>query len=283
MNGFPVTVQPRGAALKDGAGQAGMRPGPAWAGDGAAGDERSGCQPRRPGPAALAVAREFRPGTGRGAWLPGDGECVRVRADPGATPGQGSRPGPLPRGRGARGTAQPGTPSRRVCRPPVPATPATPSLAGRQAASRPRSKRRMTSRAPPDASPGPAWPRCHLPGARPGQAAGHAGLAGGPLTASQGTGRPVPGERPGAAACPRGPEVPAIAGSQHQRWGAAVARKMQILPTDDTGSSVAAGTAPLRAEHHRVRERAQGPGHRSQRPRTKPAGPAATFKAAISQ
>ena len=117
--------------------------------------------------------------------------------------------------------------------------------------------------------------------ARPGRRARRPGRR--PLTASQGTGRPVPGERPGAAACPRGPEVPAIAGSQHQRWGAAVARKMQILPTDDTGSSAAAGTAPLRAEHHRVRERAQGLGHRSQRPRTKPAGSAATFKAAISQ
>ena len=53
----------------------------------------------------------------------------------------------------------------------------------------------------------------------------------------------MPGERPGAAACPRGPGVPAIAGSQHERWGAAVARKMQIPPADDTGSSAAAGAA----------------------------------------
>ena len=82
------TGQARGAALRT---APAMRLGPVRAGEGAAGDERSGCQPRRPGPAALAVAREFRPGTGRGAWLPGDGGCVRVRADLGATPGRGSR------------------------------------------------------------------------------------------------------------------------------------------------------------------------------------------------
>ena len=82
------TGQARGAALRT---ASAMRLGPVRAGEGAAGDERSGCQPRRAGPAALAVAREFRPGTGRGAWLPGDGGCVRVRADLGATPGRGSR------------------------------------------------------------------------------------------------------------------------------------------------------------------------------------------------
>lgn len=53
----------------------------------------------------------------------------------------------------------------------------------------------------------------------------------------------MPGERPGAAACPRGPGVPAMAGSQHQTPGAAAAQKTQILPADDTGSSAAAGAA----------------------------------------
>jgi len=141
---------------QDGAGQTGMRLGPAWAGEGAAGDERSGCQPRRPGPAALAVAREFRPAPAGGGLAAGRRRMRPRPGRPGRGAGAGIQAGPLPRGRGARGSCPAWNPIAAVCRPPVPATPApaTLSLGRRQAASRPRSRRRMTSASSPGRQPG---------------------------------------------------------------------------------------------------------------------------------
>jgi hypothetical protein len=58
----------------------------------------------------------------------------------------------------------------------------------------------------------------------------------------------------------------------------------------DGGLTAAPAACPGRAlrtgerpEHHQGPRAGHGPGHRSQRPRTKPAGPAAKSKAAISQ
>ena len=98
------TGQARGAALRT---ASAMRLGPVRAGEGAAGDERSGCQPRRPGPAALAVGAgvpaRHRPGglaAGRRRMRPRPGR-------PGRDAGAGVQVGPLPRGRGSRGPARP--------------------------------------------------------------------------------------------------------------------------------------------------------------------------------
>ena len=132
MNGFPVTVQARGAALST-CQAGGHHLGPARAGEGAAGDERSDCQPRRPGPATPAVARELRPGTGWGGatWLPGDCGCVRVRAGLGAAPGHGSGRARCPGG--AELAVLPGLEPHRGELPAASAGDAGDSVAGRAA------------------------------------------------------------------------------------------------------------------------------------------------------
>jgi hypothetical protein len=186
VNGFPVTVQARGAALST-CQAGGHHLGPARAGEGAAGDERSGCQPRRPGPATPAVARELRPGTG---WEGRPG--CRETADASASGQAWARR----RGTDPGGPAAPGARSSRYCpawnpiavscRPPVPATPVTPSPAGRQTAQQAADDVREVPRTPARDQRGAAViVRAPGPDAA-GQAAGHAGLASGLLTASQG-------------------------------------------------------------------------------------------------
>jgi len=172
-----------------------MRLGPVRAGEGAAGDERSGCQPRRPGPAALAVAREFRPAPAGGGLAVG-----RRRMRPASGPTRARR-----RGRDPGGPAAPGARSSRVLpglephRGGLPTAGAGDSGAGHAVAGQAAGCQQAAQQTaddvrelPRNASPGPAWRRCHLPGARPGRRR-----------------RPRPGRRPAnrqpggqAALCP---------------------------------------------------------------------------------
>jgi hypothetical protein len=185
VNGFPVTVQARGAALMAAPGRRACgwaRSGPAKApqemNDPAA--SRGGrAQPRS------RVAREFRPGTGRGAWLPGDGACVRVRAEPGAAPGQGSRRARCPEG--SELAVLPGLEPHRGGLPAAGAGDSGDAVAG-QAAGRQQSAQqaaddvRELPRTPARDQRGAA---VIFPAPGPGPA-GHADLADGLLTASQG-------------------------------------------------------------------------------------------------
>jgi hypothetical protein len=168
VNGFPVIVQVRGAALRTVPGRRACgwaRPGPAKAPQ-----EMNDPAASRGGPAALAVAREFRPGTGWGR--PGCRETADASAS-GQTRarrrGQGSRRARCPGG--AELAVLPGLEPHRGGLPAAGAGDSGDAVAG-QAAGRQQTAQQAADdvrELPRNASPGPAWRRCHLPGARPGR------------------------------------------------------------------------------------------------------------------